>query len=236
MVIVTASLVFAGSAYGQRASVDEFTRLLTTQYTAISRNDTSTLRGFFGDSLRWVIGANGAEATKAQLLAAVAQREDAPPDYAVDSVRVRQVGTAAVIEYRRTDTRRVGGVDIPAHWRVLAVYTSHGGRWQLERHIQSWVVTPAKRVAVDSAALGAFVGRYRVGPNNIDEVRWNGGHLVVKNNIERVGPELVPVSQTAFIPNGMGAMLVFERDSTGRVIGYVQAFPDGRVVRAVRLP
>jgi hypothetical protein len=57
----------------------------------------------------------------------------------------------------------------------------------------------------------------------------------VRNGTEAVGPELVPLSGTAFRPNGVGALLVFERDASGRVVGYVQGFPDGRVARGTRL-
>jgi hypothetical protein len=31
-------------------------------------------------------------------------------------------------------------------------------------------------------------------------------------------------------------MIVFERDARGEVVDYVQAYPDGRVIRASRLP
>ena len=36
-------------------------------------------------------------------------------------------------------------------------------------------------------------------------------------------------------PDGIGALMVFERDASGRVTGYVQGLPDGHVVRAARL-
>src|SRR5437667_4306843 len=53
--------------------------------------------------------------------------------------------------------------------------------------------------------------------------------------IQSVGAVLVPVSSSAFSPDGVGALMVFERDSAGRVVGYVQGLASGQVIRAVRL-
>jgi hypothetical protein len=47
---------------------------------------------------------------------------------------------------------------------------------------------------------------------------------------------LVPVSENAFIPDGIATLIVFERDGSGRVVGYVQGAPDGTVRRAHRIP
>jgi hypothetical protein len=46
----------------------------------------------------------------------------------------------------------------------------------------------------------------------------------------------VPVSATVFSPDGTGALIAFEREATGRVVGYVQGYPDGRVMRRRKLP
>jgi len=47
---------------------------------------------------------------------------------------------------------------------------------------------------------------------------------------------LVPVSENAFSPDGVAPLIVFERDGSGRVAGYVQGSPDGSVRRARRIP
>ena len=88
----------------------------------------------------------------------------------------------------------------------------------------------------DFAALRPFVGRYEIGPCYVDDVHWEAGALVATASGQTSGARLVPVSATAFSPDGVGALIVFERDATGRVIGYVQGYANGRVVRARRLP
>jgi hypothetical protein len=242
MARATGALALAAAVGLPRAAVAQdslprhFSRLVAAQYAAVAHADTGALARLWSDSLVWVIGASGAEATKQQLLAALVRPETPAPVYDVDSVRVSRLGEAVVVEYRRTDRRRVGATDLATRWRVLAVYTRSGGRWVLERHTQAWVVAPATPLPLDSAAQAPFVGRYAVGPGNIDEVYWRGGRLFARNGTEAVGPALVPVSGSAFSPNGTGALIVFERDTAGRVVGYVQGYPDGRVARAARLP
>jgi hypothetical protein len=158
---------------------------------------------------------------------------------ALDSVRVRLVAPgAAVAEYLRTDERALGtGAGTTAYrTRAVAVFAWRGGAWRLTHHAQTWVPARAVPAALDSAAQQAFVGRYEIAPGAVDSVHWARGALVATLSGQTVGARLVPVSATAFSPDGTGAVIAFERDAAGRVTGYVQGFPDGRVRRARRLP
>ncbi len=228
-------LVASRSTAAQEDLTSEFAHLLRQQYAAMARHDTASLRPRLANGLSWVLGANGAQISKTQLLDAVARPSAATAEYGIDSVRVVRIGSVALVDYRRTDTFRIGATIISTQWRALDAYAARSERWQLERHTQAHLVRESPRVSLDSAVLTAFVGRYQVGPGNVDVVTLKAGRLFTQNSIERVAPELVPVSSTAFRPNGVGALLVFERDASGAVIGYVQAFPDGRVARAPRI-
>src|SRR5206468_11380276 len=96
--------------------------------------------------------------------------------------------------------------------------------------------SPPRDVARDWPALRPLVCRCESGPGDVDDVHWEAGALVATASGQTTGARLVPVSATAFSPDGVGALIVFERDATGRVIGYVQGYANGRVVRARRLP
>ena len=213
-----------------------FQSLLVARYAAIARGDTAALRPQLADDLIWVIGTNGAEVTKLQLLSAVARPQVPAPRFEVDSVRAQRIGDVAIVQYRRADHRQVGTYAVTSWTRALEVFVRRGGQWLLERHTQVWLVTPVTPVALDSAVLQAFVGRYQIGPGYVDNVHWEGNRLVATASGQRTGAILVSVSATAFSPDGEGALMVFERDATGRVLGYVQGYPDGRVVRAARIP
>jgi hypothetical protein len=205
-------------------------------YSALARGDTATLRPQLADVLEWIIGANGATVTKAQLLMAAGRPQVPAPRFEVDSVRALWTGGAAIVEYLRTDHRTVGAQDFATHSRALDVWRARGAQLQLERHTQAWLVSPVTPVPVDSLTLQAYVGHYQIAPGYVDDVHWEGGRLVATASGQSAGAWLAPVSTNAFSPDGVGALIVFERDAAGRVLDYVQGYPDGRVIRAMRLP
>jgi ketosteroid isomerase-like protein len=214
---------------------EQFRDLLARQYTAISMGDTATLSRALADDLAWVVVANGGVVNKTQLVAMSAQVQNPIPRFEVDSLHVALVGSTAIAEYRRIDHRDLGEYRTQTVNRVIDVFRQQFGSWVLARHTQTWIVSPPTPVKLDSAALDAFVGRYEKGPGFVDDVHWQDGHLVAQSTVESVGATLVPVSNTAFSPNGIAPLIVFERDATGRVTGYVQQIPDGHVDRARRL-
>lgn len=206
------------------------------QYRALAAADTATLKRILADELVWVVGPTGAAVGKAAILAAASRPQNPPPRFTVDSLRVRRAGTAAVVDYLRGDTRQLGDSQLVTTSRVVEVFVERDRRWQLAAHSQTWHVSPVSPIQADSASLSRFVGHYRIAPGYVDDVHWDGGHLVATAAGQPAGAVLVPVSATAFSPDGVGALIVFERDQAGRVTGYVQALPNGQVIRAARLP
>lgn len=238
IIIAIASVCAPLVARAQDTALEtEFRPLLVARYAAIARGDTAALSSHFADDLRWIGIANAGEGlSKAQLLALTSQAQVPIPVFDVDSIRARRFGNAAIVEYRRSDHRRVGDAAFTTVVRSQEVFSRSNGKWLLKLHTQSWVVTPITPVALDSATLVAFVGHYQIAPGYVDNVHWENGQLVATATGQATGARLVPVSATAFSPDGVGVVMVFERDSVGHVLDYVQAYPDGRVVRARRLP
>jgi hypothetical protein len=231
-----ASFIIPISAHAQSTALAaEFKPLLDARYAAIARADTSVAGRGFADDLSW-FGIAGAGLSKAQLLALTSKPQVPAPTYRVDGIRARRVGDVAIVEYRRTDHRSVGQMDQNTTVDAQEVFVRRNGKWLLELHTQSWVVKPAKPIAFDAAKLRAFVGRYQIAPGYVDNVHLEANQLVATATGQTVGAKLVPVSADAFSPDGVGALIVFERDSTGRVTGYVQGYPNGDVFRARRLP
>jgi len=224
-----------GPFAAQTTLARQFEQRLLAQYRALAQADTAALGNALADCLVWTVGTNGAQLTKAQLLAAASHRQTPTPRFEIDSVRVRRLGDVAVVDYRRGDARRLGGYQLTTWTRAVDVFSRRGARWRLEHHAQTWLVAPVTPVEADSTDLEAFVGRYQIGPGYVDSVHWERGQLVATASGQSAGALLVPVSASAFSPNGVGALIVFERDASGRVVGYVQGLPNGGVVRGVRL-
>lgn len=229
-------LALAPAAGAQPAVARDLAPVLDSLYAAIARGDSAALRPWLADDLVWIDGGSGIEVGKAQRLAASGRAAAIVPRFAIDSVRAERAGDVAFVSYRRVDRRTLGGYVSTARWRVLDVFARRGDRWQLVRHAQTWLVAPVTPVPLDSAAQQAFVGRYAVTAGVVDSVHWEPGGLVATITGFPPGARLVPVGGTVFSPDGTGALVAFERDAAGRVTGYVQGFPDGRVLRRPRLP
>ena len=239
--LVAIAFACMGTAVTARAqsNADDatITRLLKMRYDAIAKGDTVTLGRLLAPDMDWIGIANGgAPLSRHDLLGLAAQPQVPVPTYEIDSVRVRRVGDVAVVAYRRSDHRQVGSETQTLVVQAEEVFSRQRGTWMLELHTQTWVMAPVKAISLDSVSLSAFVGRYQVAPGFVDNVHWENNNLVATATGEKVGAKLIPVSATAFIPDGVAPLMVFERNASGNVIGYVQGYPDGEVRRAMRLP
>lgn len=211
--------------------------MINARNDAIARGDTAALHLGLTDDMQWVVGATGTPLEVAQFLAACSQVQNPPPEFTVDSVDARDLGGGvAAVTYRRRDRRRGEHFETSTWTRALEVYVLRGGRWLLSRHSHTWIVHSPTPIPLDSTTLAAFVGHYQIGEGFVDNVHFESGHLVATSTSETIGATLEPVSQSAFSPDGVAPLMVFERDATGHVIGYVQGGPDGTVRRARRVP
>ena len=215
-------------------------RAVVTMFQAISRADTATLRTVLGDDLRWVLAASGTVADRAQLLAAAAAVvPTASSEYIVDSVHTWRDGAVAVADYRLTNARAFHEYRQVLVSRATDVFTLRNDHWLLVRHTTTWIVHSPLLSDIDSTRGAAFVGHYDKGGGFVDDVHFQDGHLVAQSTLEKLiglpGATLRRVSEDTFSPDGIAPMIVFERDATGRVVGYVQQSPDGPIARARRV-
>ena len=214
-------------------------------FAAIASGDTASLRARVADDLRWVSGTSGGVIGKTRLLAAAARTSSAVSlTYRVDSLQTWQHGDVATAEYRLTDHRTFRQYQPTFISRASDVYVRRGAgseprRWELVRHTQTWIVRAPDTTAMDVRDLRPFVGRYDRGAGYIDDVHLVDAYLVAQSTLEALlgapGAHLWPVSHSTFSPEGSAPMIVFERDASGRIIGYVQQAPDGAITRAKRL-
>jgi ketosteroid isomerase-like protein len=235
----TLSLVFlatSGCTKTRRGESSEFDQLIADRYAAIARGDSATVHRQLADDMRWVIIRSGSSIGTAQFLAAISHAQVPRPRFEIDSLEARTSGEVTTVTYRRTDHRLAGTFEDVHSSRSLEVFLRRSGRWLLVEHAETWIVKAPASVTLDSTALNAFVGRYQIGPGFVDDVHWEGGGLVATSSAETSGARLVAVSENAFSPDGVAPLIVFERDRSGRVAGYVQGSPDGSVRRARRIP
>jgi ketosteroid isomerase-like protein len=228
----------------QQPSADSFDaeRAVHNIFNAIARADTATLRALLGDDLHWIVASTGTVVNRSQLVAgaAAAVVPMATNEYTVDSVQSWRDGPVSIADYRLTNTRAFREYRQVFVSRATDVFTLRQGRWLLLRHTTTWIVhSPTLQPDIDSAQATAFVGHYDKGGGFVDDVHFQNGHLIAQSTIEKLtgapGATLRRVSEDTFSPDGIAPMIVFERDATGRVVGYVQQAPDGSIARARRV-
>ncbi len=215
---------------------EQFRASIRARDVAFSRADSAAVHRLISDSLVWVDGTGGGIISTPRLLAAVAASHGRI-HVESDSIRARRIGDVVSVDFLRTSRYVLGKLEVATTSRASELFVPQNGGWLLAHHTQVWIPTRAIVFALDSAALNAFVGRYEIGPGYVDDVHWSGGKLVATATGEQGGATLVPVSATVFrVGNDVGTATMFERDGTGRVVGYVSHWPDGHVVRARKLP
>lgn len=219
----------------QRDLDSTFRELISARNDAMVHGDTATVHRGISDDMQWVVGATGTTLTAPQLLSALSHVSNPLPEWTIDSVHARDLGDVATVTYRRIDRRRGGNYETTNWTRALEVYVHRDGRWVMINHSHTWIVQSPPTISMDSTALAAFVGHYQIGDGLYDDVHFEGGHLVATLSTQKVGGVLLPVSESAFSPDGVAPLIVFERDASGRVLGYVQGAPDGSVLRTRRI-
>jgi hypothetical protein len=233
--LALATVVANGNAQSQRATDATFSSLIAARHAAMARGDTATVHRQLADDMNWVTGASGSTLNAAQFLAAVSHIQTPAPRYEIDSLHARTLGPVATVAYTRADHRTAGTYEAISPSRCLDVFVRRENRWLLLEHSQTWIVRSPAPIKLDSAALSAFIGHYQIAPGFVDDVHWEGNELVATVTGQTQGGRLVPVSTSAFSPDGVAPLIVFERDVMGRVVGYVQGSPDGAVRRARKI-
>lgn len=118
----------------------------------------------------------------------------------------------------------IGNTFTPIEWEGYTPYSQLLPRQPLKEH---------KEVAVDSALLDRYVGRYGEPPSLILKITREGNHLFIQENDEPK-QELGAESETKFFSKASGDELKFEVDDSGRVIRMV-LHVDGRDIPVKRL-
>lgn len=213
-----------------------FQRLITERTTASADADTAALRRLVDPTMVYLDNDGSRRTMEEHLRSIAAAGKEEGIIHQVDSLHVFRAGDVALVDYRSTISMRFGSRDLVWPYRSLDTFARRSGGWLLIRHAEMHILAVPSPVALDSAALDEYVGRYEWWPGNVDTIRRQGNQLSHQLTIEERAIPIVPATRESFHEVGDPTLVVFARDSTGRVAGYVMHFPDGQVVRARKLP
>ena len=133
---------------------------------------------------------------------------------------------------------RAGAGSFTSRARETNVLVRVNGRWRFAQHSDTPVMALGDypvAAAPDSATLGEFVGDYEGWLGAFDRVTQRGSELYLQDpdHKESGAVKLVAAGAEAFYPeNESVALMVFVRDTTGRVSHYITRMAGGPLLIA----
>jgi len=239
-VFLLTCLVSSAALRAQASSTDSlspiFRRLISARLTAAKHADTAAYRRLADPQLVFV-DEDGVRTTVAERLRQLAAHgaEDERVHYDVDSLHVSVMGDMALVDYLGIEHEPLGPREHISSHRTLDTYLLRGGQWRLLRHADVLTLALPAPVKLTAAALDEYVGRYEWWPGYIDTITRQGNQLFDQSTGEKKASLNLAATPESFYIAGDPALLVFVRDKTGRVVGYVLHWPDGQVMSARRL-
>lgn len=232
-----ASALRAQAASSADSAAAPFARLIADRTAVVARADTAAYRRMVDPALVFV-DDNGTRSNVDQHIRDFLKSSDelAHVRWDIDSLHVSVRGDVAFVEYRELQHRPVGSRDFISPYEVSESYVRRGNRWLPFRHAEAHALAlPAPRT-LETPVLDDYVGRYEWWPGYVDVISRRGNDLFNQATGDKEATLNRAATPEAFYIDGDPSLLVFLRDSTGRVVAYILHEPDGQVTRARKLP
>jgi hypothetical protein len=163
------------------------------------------------------------------------------PRFTVTQVAVRREGSVLLADALVTLAFPSPSGDLIARAHDLNALVRVNSRWRFAHHSETPVATLDGQPVVaapDSGALGQFVGDYEVYPGAVDRIIQRGARLIMQD-ADHPGlhdKNLVAAGAESFYPeNESQGLMVFVRDTTGRVTHYIMRIAGGPVIISRRV-
>ena len=150
----------------------------------------------------------------------------------VDSLHVVVTGEVAFVDYWIVVRVPFGPRTRAEPYRNLDTFIRRGGEWLLIRHAETHALSSPSALVVAPSLLADYVGRYEWWPGYVDTITLAGGQLFERGTGEAEAALNIAASPEAFFVKGDPSLIVFVRNRSGRVTGYVLHWPDGQITAA----
>ena len=147
------------------------------------------------------------------------------PTLDFDNIREYEHGDLAIMTYDVTENTHYGEQTLHSTSRVSSTYYSRGGHWYLVFvHVTPF---PTERVAAaaDTSRYSSIVGKYDWGGGFSSTIIRDGGRLFEVETGDTTHLEMFPDGEDRFFERNDAGAVVFVRDATGKVTGFVYRGP-----------
>lgn len=214
-----------------------FGHLIAERAVLAQQADTAGFRRLIDPAVVYLNDDGARESTDQHIRSLLNRRDELTSSrWENDSLHVTVIGDVALIDYRSIQHRRYGLRDLNFRYRCLDVFVRREGAWLLLRHTETHALAQPIPQKVGASVLDDYVGRYEWWPGYFDSITRRGGQLFMQLTGEAGATMSRAATPESFYFAGDPSLVVFTRDKSGHVVGYVEHEPDGQVIRARRVP
>ncbi len=130
-------------------------------------------------------------------------------------------GDVATVVHTDDENENYHGQKLFAQYLMTETWQRQEGRWKLlQVHCYS-VLREPKSIPLPAAELDAYSGRYSAAPDLVYTIKREGDHLVGQREGRGATPLHVEVRDVFFVSGQLRVRKIFERDTRGKVLGFV---------------
>lgn len=139
----------------------------------------------------------------------------------ITSYSVRVSGDLATVIHVDDEQENYHGEKLLAHYLTTETWRNEAGAWKLHMvHAYAMLKDPPA-ISLPNDVLQQYVGRYLAGNDLVYVIEWDGKQLLGGREGGTMTPLLVEVRDVFFVAGQPRIRKIFQRDSEGRISGFV---------------
>jgi len=167
------------------------------------------------------VDENGEEMSRAAFLE---QLKPLPPGASgtikISKYSARFSGDVATVTHTDDEDEMYHGEALTAQYLTTETWQKQSGAWRLLMVHTYSVLGEPKSIALSASELDAYVGRYTGGSDLVYTITRDGDHLVGQREGRAATPLKAEVRDVFFVSGQLRIRKIFQRDSSGRVVGF----------------
>jgi hypothetical protein len=177
------------------------------------------------------IDEDGIRYTKAEMVAQVTPLpKGVSGSIDITDWRVNILGNVAVETHIADEHEDFHGQKLHALYRVTESWMKQPSGWKLVSSQTLALRQDPPPAALPEQAMQAYVGRYAAAPDYVVEITRDASGLVARTNGGRPQPIKAELADVMFTPGQPRTRKIFQRDSAGRITGFVSRREERDVV------
>jgi len=139
----------------------------------------------------------------------------------ISAYSAHQAGDVVTVIHTDDENEFYHGQHLKAQYLTTETWQLQNGRWKLLLVHAYSVLKEPKSIVLSAPELDAYVGHYSAAPELTYAIRREGDHLVGERAGRPATPLNAEVRDVFFVSGQLRTRKIFDRDSTGHVIGFV---------------